>query len=441
MTALFPTLMALAFTLPGLLSFAVNAYIAAVQPSDAQMAVLVRINGLLDGFVYVLAFVVLAAAVAVGRPLVFANRFARYYICISLAALAYFAGILILTPAAGNSIGYTVGDLYRAVLPWISIVVLFSVFPGSEAFRDRFIRLTIAIAFAAALVGGVVKAVFAAKGVFYGAGLLQYYVGSFVLSYVLLRVTHGSYAPARAVGWSVVLAILVALSVLSFKRGTWILIAFTLTMTLVLSTRRARALGFVAVLIGLFGFAGHVTGLNAMVAQRLTYTISGPRVADASSFERVAEGAGAMHALATTRVPLAFLTGLGHGAEFRAAPGFPMKSEEGGSAPGLFHHIHSTPFLLMFRYGAVGLALYGLLILPVFVLLARVRSRRYREFLCRNWHGQVCLATLVAVLGTLILGLKGNVIYGATFGSDLFILVGSYLAAAKEYEESIGLSN
>src|SRR5690606_10747344 len=276
------------------------------------------------------------------------------YLVLSIVAMAYFTGLVVLSPVVGNTVSYTVGDLYRALLPFITLVVLFSVFPDDDEFRRRFIDTFVVVITAIAIIGGAFKAYYAAQGIFYGSGLRQYTVGVFLLSYVLLRLTQKSYSPPVSLLWSVLLFVLVALSILSWKRGNWVAIALAIMCVLLLATRRARAVAFVSCLCLLAGVGAYRFVLLVLIVGRSLYTFSGGRGVDSSPFERLAEAAGGLATLKAQGTPLVYLTGLGHGAEFMADPSFPLSTAGTGSAPGLYHHLHITPFLLLFRYGVVG---------------------------------------------------------------------------------------
>ena len=50
------------------------------------------------------------------------------------------------------------------------------------------------------------------------------------------------------------------------------------------------------------------------------------------------------------------VTGHGHGATFRPERSLPVHNL---TAHGLVHHVHSTPVMLLYRYGLIGVALYA----------------------------------------------------------------------------------
>lgn len=431
-------LAALAFHVPLVVHFLARSYIGAVQPGRAELALIVRVDGVLSGAVYLVCFVYLVLAFAIGRPIPRVTPLARTYLVLSIVAMAYFTGLVVLSPVVGNTVSYTVGDLYRALLPFITLVVLFSVFPDDDEFRRRFIDTFVVVITAIAIIGGAFKAYYAAQGIFYGSGLRQYTVGVFLLSYVLLRLTQKSYSPPVSLLWSVLLFVLVALSILSLKRGNWVAIALAIMCVLLLATRRARAVAFVSCLVLLAGVGAYKIGLMDLIVARFMYTFSGERGVDSSTFERLAEAAGALATLKAQGTPLVYLTGLGHGAEFMADPSFPLSTAGTGSAPGLYHHIHITPFLLLFRYGVVGGVLYALIVLPALATAARLASRSFRAFAVQHRYGQVYIATLIHVLVTLVLGMKGNIIYGdADFAMVVFILVSAYLIVSEEYRATV----
>lgn len=150
-------LAALAFHVPLVVHFLARSYIGAVQPGRAELALIVRVDGVLSGAVYLVCFVYLVLAFAIGRPIPRVTPLARTYLVLSIVAMAYFTGLVVLSPVVGNTVSYTVGDLYRALLPFITLVVLFSVFPDDDEFRRRFIDTFVVVITAIAIIGGPSK--------------------------------------------------------------------------------------------------------------------------------------------------------------------------------------------------------------------------------------------------------------------------------------------
>lgn len=434
-----PALAAAGFSVPALFGFAASWYIGVAQPNASQLAILVRVSGVLAGAVYFLVFAYLLMASALGRPLILTRRFDTYYVSLAGIALAYLAILTPLTVAAGSTAYYAAGDLFRAAVPFVSCLVLFALFPFDPSFRRWFIRFWVAIAILLAVIGGLWKAydVFV-RGHFYGGGLRQYSIPSFVLAYGSFRICSNRESSRGRLFWTALLLILTGLSVLSLKRSLWLALGLTVAMATVLCANRRRIVGLLAVMMVGGLWIGERTGMSAAVLARVAYTFAGERGVDASTFERVAEGAGAIYTLEETGTPLVYLAGRGHGAEFIAHPDFPLSKDQTGSAPGQFHHIHSTGFLLLFRYGVFGIILFLALLIPFGAVAKSLASVSFRRFALENFYGQVFAAALIHTVITVMLGIQGNIIYGDTFGAQAMTVVGSFLLVSRAYESQSG---
>lgn len=425
------TVVAALLILPGLISLAYSIYIGTGAARGAEVAILVRANAALTSGVLLTFFAYLFLAVPAGRPLRYASSFSRYYAVLSLAAITYF-GLTLLVSLGVNSVYYAVGDAFRAMLPFISLFVLFSLFPGDLKFPKAYVDFFVLYVILTTVLAATVKGYFLLQGKFYGGGILQFSIPTFLLAYLLLRLLEGSYKWRRAILVALLLLVGVALSVLSMKRGNWVILAFATLATVGVSSKRwIGGLAVSLAVLALFVLAQQ-SGLWEGIVGRFAYTFSGSRGIDDSTFERLAEGAGTLWTLSQTQSPLALFTGFGHGAEFMAHPEWPISPGHAPRVPGYYHNIHSVYVLLFFRYGLQGLVFFALLIAPAGVVAMKFFKRGFRKHALANRYGQLCIAALLDLVAQLILGIKGTVLYGSQ-ATTLFVIVGAYLLVAADY--------
>lgn len=222
----------------------------------------------------------------------------------------------------------------------------------------------------------------------------------------------------------VLLAITLILTVFSLKREKWLVTLFAASSVILINLSKKNSITLLVLLaassftfLSLIGTGGQID----LLVQRFAYTFSGSAASglDASSFERIAEIMGVLTTLGNDLGPFEYLTGHGNGAEYRMNPLFPFSDEGTGSAEGLFRHVHSMYFIILFRNGIIGLAIYTLpLLLQIWRDFSSLASRGKKP-------APTSLALSVYAMCILISGIPANSAYGSIFYG--FFLALSYV--------------
>lgn len=416
--------------LPYLINLVFNIY-AAMYWSSALGGMLVRMWGVLVGFPIALVALIIPQ---VARS-TFRKWLERHYIAVSLLGLGYFTVLLGLHPFREWTLNYALGDYFKSVVPFAVLALLLVGF-RPDKFAVRLIPTYVTVLWVVALIGAGWKLWFVANGKLYGAGLHQYDMGGTLLVIVFLDVVHGNRKRGKKLSKGIVTSMMALLSVLSLKREIWITLAITLFAAMSLSTKKIRVtlvvLGITFTCLALLIQLGYVDS----IVSRFNYTFSGQMGLDDSTYTRISESRSSMFSLRDHGNPLLYLVGLGHGAEFVSDPDYPMLRSQTGSAIGLYHHIHNTYSLLMFRYGVLGLAIYLALLWPLGVMWGSSLEPAFRQFALSDEFGQVYLSILISCSILPIKMVASNRMYGnVLFSLDLYVLIAAYYATKSRFEQ------
>lgn len=337
-------------------------------------------------------------------------------ILLTLFGLAYFAVWMIAGFLLGQHPKDVVGSTARALLPFIVMTCIFSGLGVANSWRrERVFRYFVSVSCVFTGVGAVGKALLLLSGSFYGGGLNQFYIETFVLVWLVLYVFKVR-APARKKLAVIVLVWwLLVLSVLSLKRAVWVnlLFAFALVMLPLNVKQRLQAVlvgvALAAAGVVLFAQLGQIDRL--MARYEYTFSGAGAETLDPSTYTRVAEMTAAVYTLNHSPMRIGWLIGLGPGAGYENPEGFPFNNLNEHGEP---YHIHSAVGLITFRYGVIGLLLYmSYVCLALRVLFVCARQLRRARWL-KPWHPAILgFAAAAGIGGGVPALLTGNVYFGS----------------------------
>lgn len=314
---------------------------------------------------------------------------------VSLCAIVYFVAWILGGLSAGQHVKDVLGGALRAIVPFL-VFLSFTFAFNKAANKEGLLRfmLHLLLFYGFVFAGG--KIVLLATGSFYGAGLNQYIVSAFIVSFLFALLQGGG---GRKLCWLALFCLLL-LSVLSFKRTVWVQLLFIVSIFIYFlpGVRKFNfSIMLLAVLVGVV-FVSSDTAIAERIISRFLYTFSGDDGGlDQSTGRRIVELQG-MYAHYLDNYPwLTFWVGHGPGAGFDLiSMGYENRNtNEFGEA----YHIHSFWGIVFFRFGIVGLLLY---VLPIGWAIFRgykivrqslsmVTSSTYMPFWC-----------LVAALGSYI---------------------------------------
>jgi len=316
-----------------------------------------------------------------------------------------------------NDFNYTIGDYYRSILPYFALIV-FNIALSSERKIMSFASSLKVFLIYFAIIGAITKIYLVVfLGNFYGGWSNQYYIGSFLLTYLFVKYS-------KKISWKFVSIIsLVLLSILSLKRGIWISIVFVF-LTILLSRNLVKKLSWIRLSIVISAtivilsvlVPGELMDLaiNSVVS-RLEYTFGGN---DGSVAGRLNEWYNVKEILENGSVENLFF-GYGHGSEF-----FDIYKTGGmGSMDGSVHHIHSTWVLLLFRNGLVGVFMYMVLFLgavKIFVLYWNDTFKR--PFIVKKEVWLLGFSASVELMVQMMNSIQGNIAYGSVYFSIFLFL-------------------
>lgn len=380
----------------------INTYISFVGISRAEGRVFAVIFSLITiaffffGFLYVLTnnFKV-KNNFFLDRNFILLNLFSCLFIFVSM-----FIGLV-----NGNATKYILGDSFRYLIFPVSALCL-SFYMSKYDRIFLFLKFILCIFF----ISVTLKIVLLVSGSFYGAGLNQYYPGSFLITlffcFAFMKDKNLNYDNNKK--FIVYFFIALVVGVLSFKRANWIAIIFLLfSLILIVRLRLFRISIIFIVMIPFLVYFLDEINLISMILNRFHYTFSGKDGLDSSSMQRVGEIVGVINELENYNF-LVFLFGLGSGAEFVVPTEYSLFIRNPGSEPHLSHHIHTFYFLMLFRFGIIGLLLY---LLPVFYVLYKLVVM-YSRFENSPSKKIFILASIMEILFYFVNALKGNAFYG-----------------------------
>lgn len=396
--------------LPMVLSFVFLVILTVFITNESIFGLTLRLKAIVEFLPYFLVFLILFYNVKIRKlRLVFFS----VILAVCWALVGIFIGLL-----NGSKVEYVIGDSVRYLIPFVSLgafIVVFNLYRNSEKRYIDFILKTILTVFFAHI---VVKIYFLTNGTVYGGGAHQFIIPPFIF-YVLCSLiirknidVHNYSQLNNDFKLWVIISVGLILSFLSLKREYWIVLSFTLFITVFLNLKYKK--GFLFSLIFIFVVAAFLI-LNSwfveQLASRVDYTFNSDQNIglDSSSYERLAELISANEQMGKSLGWLEYITGLGAGAEYPAAEGVQLAKLSTGSKIGLYHHIHSMYGIIIFRHGLVGLIIY---LLPIVILLrsfllSDVRKKYY------SIYSVIAVGILIDLASGLISAFAANSFYGS----------------------------
>lgn len=287
-------------------------------------------------------------------------------------------------PLSPNALSqHAFSDLAIMLVP-IGLAVVIGMWAQS---RDELMKLMIVVV-ASATVGAVIAWVTSSGLQRFESPSILAIVGSWVLAtlpYSGLSISAGAARRLRVVALAVVI-ILLPVILASRSRtalGVWVLAGL---VCFVLPGMRRRPRSIAMILAAIVCAVAFLTMADRLVANglpaqlvaqaRLEALIS--RSGDASSESRIAEVADVVSTMQVEGSALDTLLGFGHGASY--LPNRSYIAPNVDAETGRVHHIHVTPAMVGFRYGAVGLLAFLVLFGAAF-MNSLVCFRRRRDLL------------------------------------------------------------
>lgn len=326
------------------------------------------------------------------------------YFVLIYALVSVFIGLFL-----GNSFKYIVGDLFRYLIYPITFLSLYGLYSKR---KKEFLHDYLYVSFLLAILMVIGKVVLVASGKLYGAGLNQFYPGNYIMVVLfgclffktdLLR--------TNKLITFLFLTIVVILVVFSLKRTNWIALIFCFVLVSGILPLWKKAIFISVVVLAILFFYKYMND-NYFIQQvigRFMYSFnsSGTDELDSSSMQRIAEIKSALTVI--NEYPLiTYLFGLGSGAEYQKVGMYSDILRNSGSKEHLVHHIHSFYFLMVFRYGVIGMLLY--IMIPVLLLFKLVFLMCGRIL---NIDGKIyCLALFSSISFAFVEAMKGNAFYG-----------------------------
>lgn len=313
------------------------------------------------------------------------------------------------------------------------MIALNSVGDSDIEYRLRIFAWTILVA---SIIGGLGKATLLAQGRTYGAGLNQYYMGTFalVLAVLVLATQRQSHLKRLLIIGALLLGM--SLSVLSFKRGVWfeMVAAFGAVLVIAYWLRRSRGILLLAIVGVGVSFVVVAAGYADRLYRRYTYSLDDTGSVVLQGNVRWEEMVGAGYTLNLPGNRLGWLVGLGPGAGYRHPSGFPFRNVNEAGDP---FHIHSFYGIVGFRYGLIGLVLYMVLVSLSFVALYRVVRAVRRSAMLPDLTALIAISSSLAVMASLVAGLFANELYGSF---ELAFLLTMSVVASETSTRKLGKS-
>jgi hypothetical protein len=321
-----------------------------------------------------------------------------------------------------------VGSTARVLIPFLTIFVLIVGLGKSESWqRQLFWRRFVKVVFFFVLLSAIGKLFLVSSGTFYGSGLNQFSLGGFMLCWLILLLCKCKCSAAKKTIIIIIIFVLTVLSILSFKRGVWLGMSFSLLLIWLafnvkgrISTLLVSAMFMLAgaALLYQFGFTDKLISRFALTFHGQGYGLD---ALDTSSFTRVAELNAAFNTLNRSELGLGWLTGLGPGAGYENRDGFPFANFNEHGEP---YHIHAAIGIIIFRYGLLGLLFHMILVAISFFWFLdfahALRKKRNLSPYDPAVVGFACTVGIVSVLPSLVFS---NVYFGQ-------LMFGFYLSLA-----------
>jgi O-antigen ligase len=318
--------------------------------------------------------------------------------------------------SGGGAFKYLLGDTVRFFISFIAFFAFYISWEPIVHNQNEKLDLFINFIFFYIVLSIIGKILLLSQGYTYGAGLNQFNLFPFVF-FVLSMILIFGYAAIYNVGKGKVFLFLlvgIVLTILSFKREFWFLMAITALITFAYSFKRKSSYYFLVLfIISTLLFVFFNPSIVENVVYRFEYTFRGDKGLDSSSFERLAEIKGAISRFG--EVPLVdYMIGYGAGAEFLPVNGYSMIKDSTGSEIGSYHHIHSMYMIILFRYGLLGLMVF---LLPVFFVFYKLTTvyRSQIDTIYSTKAKVIYVAVCIQLFTMLISGVSSNSLYGNFF--------------------------
>ena len=341
-----------------------------------------------------------------------------------MAACAYFVLWMFLGLLFGQNMRDAIGSTARALIPFLVFFIIYFVLNRSDD-RILFVRGAAWIIIATISVGALGKLYLISQGKYYGAGLNQFSMGSFLFVLLAIFILFGKHSRYKLLLLLYFIS-LVTLSVLSFKRGVWLVIFLSTIYVSWICWRIDKKKVVLPIILLLFLLLPLInfTEIGVALVRRAFSTVSLENFTfDLSTGYRIAEISGALSKL--NENIFSYIFGYGPGAVYEDVSKFGLSVTNDSTA---VFHIHSGIFLVLYRYGIVGLFLYFIPLVFLLMNSRKVLNRMRHQRPTKFFDDRVlvmaftCSALVMWPLGIVSNSFFGSAEYGLSLVSAYILL-------------------
>lgn len=342
---------------------------------------------------------------------------------IALCALFYFIAWLFFSMPLEQHPKDALGAVVRGLIPFV--VIIFVVSTVTEKYSQQlFIKNILQVLLFFFAVEAVLKIYMLANGVFYGAGINQYSSTGFLLTYLLLLFIKGKKGEVGSKFLLFILLVSILLSVLSFKRGTFVeLVINMILISYFLQGKKLIKYNFFAlILIVSSASILYQTAYFDKIVNRIESTFKSDYQLNRSTNTRINE-LDAIFRTLSEKPYIIWLTGQGPGAGYHDY-GYSFKNRNELGQP---YHVHSFIGIVLNRFGLIGIFLHLAIVFIILRIVLRLKNkiRKSKNFSIDS-PLLIAISSASHILVKLPSTLKGNAYYGSyEFG----IMVGLFLVS------------